>query len=109
MITRSMRRALVLLVLLLACKKDEPKLSPAQCTQINDHLVDLAVKEVLAEKPADGVGDPITADALKKELAKDPRNANVAAGCEQSYTRATFDCMMAATTTKAAEACQPQN
>lgn len=93
------------------CKKDEPKLGAAECARINDHLVDLAVKEVLSEQPKlpEGVaGAGITAEDLKKELTKDPRNANIVADCEKSYTKPVYDCMMQATTTKTATACAPQ-
>jgi hypothetical protein len=86
------------------CKKQEPRLTAAECATINSHLVDLAMTEVLAER-APIEHRAVAIDDLKKELAKDPRVMNLTEGCAGNYPRWAYDCMMQAATTSAAVAC----
>lgn len=106
----------LVLAFVAGCKKDSPKpepkpevakVTPADCEKLNAHIVDVTIKESVAqEHDLSDEAKQKLADELRAEMADDPAGKKMAAGCEKEFSRTELDCMMQASTTKGMDVCE---
>jgi hypothetical protein len=86
-------------------EKPADQLTAAECQQLFDHVMDVAVTEALKDMGAAELDKEVVAK-LRKEMKSDPTLKKTAASCEKEYKREVYDCIMKVKTQTAITICE---